>query len=280
MSIDPKLIDVQFQPDGMIEESPASMERALKGAGAKDFPDKLLIDRSEWDDRIREMEEQKAFAEHFSPRFTHQGNSHECVCHASTQAFECAYNRQLGNKNPVRFSPLSLYTRITGGRQWGGSMVSDALYELIENGHIPEYDGEEWMGGHLGQKERFRASLHLTSGRSESWWPTSGWVKPRDLPSGWEQTARHFRVLEAFWIPDRAAHFSALLRGMVVVNGRDGHSIPHMAVVKDGGSYLSKYKDSYDVFRYDSERKTGGGYAIRAVTMPDDPNKPAGEDMR
>ena len=268
--IDPKLIDVEFEWDGLLVDP---SERELYYAGAKSFPDKFLIGRSEWDDRINEHEKNQSSADYFSGRFTHQGDSHECVCHAAHPAFMCAYNRQLGGlEHEVWFSPLALYTRITGGRRWGGSSVIDSLYEMTERGMIPDHDGPE---GKNAQHEQFKHTVHQTSGRTEGWWPTKGWISPRELPEGWEETAEHFRVLECYTVPNEEAHASALLQGYVVVNGRQGHSIPHMTLVKENGRYLSKYKDSYNTFRFDSERLWGGGYVIRATTMPHNPEDPS-----
>ena len=81
--IDPKLIDIDFKFDGL---SGDILEQDLLYAGAKSFPDKFLVDRSEWDDRIRENDKHKSSADYFSGRFTHQSNSHECVCHAAHQS--------------------------------------------------------------------------------------------------------------------------------------------------------------------------------------------------
>ena len=268
--IDKKLIDVQFTFDGMLPE-PTLDE--MHYAGAKPFPDKFFIERSEWDDRIREHEKHESSADYFSGRFTHQGSSHECVAHGAQAAFSCAYNRQLGGlEHDVWFSPLALYTRITNGRQWGGSSVIDSRYEMIEYGMIPDHDGPE---GKNSQYEKFKHTVHQTAGRSEQWWPTKGWIRPGELPDGWKETAEHFRALEVYTIPNREAHASALLHGFCIVNGRNGHSIPHMKMVKENGRYLSKYKDSYNVFRYDTDRLWGGGYIIRSTTMPHDPTNPA-----
>lgn len=280
VQIDPKLIDVHFKPDGMREDGYS--EADLFAAGAIDFPDKLRIKKgSEWDDRIAEQDLHKSSGFDYSARWTHQGNSHECVSHASIQCFETAYNRQFaGTRYAFYGSPLSLYTRITGGRQWGGSNVNDALREMMARGVLPEHDGPEWLGGKGGQAKRFKATVHQSSGRSEDHWPTKGWIRESEFADGWEQTARHFRVLEAFYIPDKEAHFSALLHGLTIVNGRSGHSICHCKVVKSDGRYMSKYRDSYNRDLFDSEGMTGGGYAISVVTTPAEPTKPAGEDMK
>lgn len=280
VQIDPKLIDVQFAFDGMSADGYS--ESDLFAAGAIDFPDKLRIKKgSEWDDRIAEQDSHKSAGIDYSARQTHQGSSHECVSHASIQCFEIAYNRQFSGVRYAFFgSPLGLYTRITGGRQWGGSNVNDALREMMARGVIPEHDGPEWLGGKGGQAKRFKATVHQTSGRSEDHWPTKGWIREAEFADGWEQTARHFRVLEAFYIPDKEAHFSALLHGLAIVNGRSGHSICHCKAVKSDGRYMSKYRDSYNRDLFDSEGMTGGGYAISVVTAPDEPTKPAGADMK
>tara|TARA_R110002074_G_scaffold401372_1_gene599345 strand:+ start:730 stop:1530 length:801 start_codon:yes stop_codon:yes gene_type:complete len=260
--IDPKLIDVEFKFDGLKDDA---TEDQLLAAGAKRFPESLLIDRSEWDDRIEELDKQKQWAEDYSGRFTAQANSHECVAHASCQNAQIAFNRQYnGMDNDVWFSPLALYTRVTGGSRWGGSNVLSTMRQMMANGLIPDHDGP---AGKNSQQKLFDHTLHETSGRTEDWWPTSGWVNPSELPDGWEETAKHFRALEVYTVPDRAAHASALLRGWCVTNGRNGHSIPHVRLQKDGNRYLSKYKDSYRVYRYDSEKLWGGGFVIRSMTM-------------
>lgn len=279
VQIHPSLIDVQFMPDGMNAEG--YNESDLCAAGAVNFPSDLLIPKSEWDNWIAKNDANKSSGWDFSARQTHQGNSHECVAHAATQSFEIAYNRQFASiKYAFYGSPVATYTRITGGRQWGGSNVNDALREMMARGVLPEHDGPEWLGGKGGQAKRFNVTIQQTAGRNEDHWPTKGWVTESRFPADWEQTARHFRVLEAFYIGNSQQHFSALLRGYGIVNGRSGHSICHCKAVKSNGRYMSMYRDSYHRDLYDSEGMTGGGFAIASVTAPDDPLKPAGADMK
>jgi hypothetical protein len=279
VQIDPTLIDVHFKPDGM---NPGGYsESDLCAAGAVNFPSSLLIPKGEWDDWIAKNDTNKSSGWDYSARQTHQGNGHECVAHAATQCFEIAYNRQFsGIKYAFYGSPVATYTRITGGRQFGGSNVDDSLREMTARGVIPEHDGPDWLGGKGGQAKRFKVTIHQTAGRSEDHWPTKGWITESQFPDDWEKTARHFRVLEAFYIGNSQQHFSALLRGYGIVNGRSGHSICHCKAVKSNGRYLSMYRDSYWADRYDSEGMTGGGYAISVVTCPDNPLEPAGEDMK
>ena len=263
--IDPKLIDVTFEFDGMQEVPP---DDEMLHAGLKYLPDSFYIPRSEWDDRIREHEKNKSSADYFSGRFTHQGSSSECVAHAAQQLFMTAYNRQFnGLGHDVWFSPLALYVRICGSR-YGGSNVRDSCREMISRGMLPDHDGP---AGDNAQTKIFEHTLHQTSGRTESHWPTKGWLRESGLPNGWENTAKQFRALEVYLIPrDVEAHASVLLHGMALSNGRQGHSIPHVKLIKENGRYLSQYKDSYNVMRYDSERwMDSGGFCIRSVTTPD-----------
>ena len=162
--IDKKLIDVRFEFDGLVADPTI---REMEYAGAKPFPDKFLIERSEWDDRINEHEKHKSSAEEFSGRFTHQGNSHECVCHAAHQAFMCAgtTGSLVGLEHDVWFSPLALYTRITGGRQWGGSSVIESMYEMIERGMLPDHDGP--AKERTPNTKSSSTPIHQTAGRTE-----------------------------------------------------------------------------------------------------------------
>lgn len=278
VSIDPRNIDVAHVPDGMIDGTDAESE--MKGAGVTDFPDSLRYDKAIWDDVMREAERTQSAPEHYSMRFTHQGNSHCCVYHARTQLFEICYARQLGKQWGIWTSPLFGYRENKGPNgQWGGANVSEAFRRGMSVGFLPEFDGPDWLGGKNGQYAKFLHTMAQTAGRSEEHWPQKGW--PRSLPEGYEQTAKHFRILGGYWIRDEVDHFSATMRfGMS--NGRNGHSIPHVNIVKsDSGAYLSKYKDSYNRFLYDSMRLwNSGGYCICAVTMPDDPSRPAGTDMK
>jgi hypothetical protein len=261
--VDPNDLDLSYN-DGTFRGyiAGSDSEEAMRGVGVKEFPQEMYVPRKDWDDWIRE------------------NDKHECVYHCRTQCFETTYNQIVGMEHCVWTSPLAGYFYDKGPRgQWGGANVNESLNHAMSVGMLPECDGPEWLGSNNGQTKLFKHTMIQTSGTGKPHWETHGW--PKALPEGWEQTGRHFRVREAFWIPNTDAHVSAILRRRAVGNGRSGHSIPHVRIVKDpSGNYLSRYKDSYDVFRHDSLRMTGGGYCINLVTTPDDPLKPAGADMR
>jgi hypothetical protein len=279
--VNPNDLDLSYN-DGTLRGyiAGSDSEEAMRGVGVKEFPQELYVPRKDWDDWIRENDKHECWPENYSSRFTNQNPTHECVYHCRTQCFETTYNQIVGMEHCVWTSPLAGYFHDKGPRgQWGGANVNESLNHAMSVGLLPECDGPEWLGGNNGQAKRFKHTMIQTSGTGKPHWESHGW--PKALPEGWEQTGRHFRVLEAFWIPNTDAHVSAILRRRAVGNGRSGHSIPHVRIVKDpSGNYLSRYKDSYDVFRHDSLRMTGGGYCINLVTTPDDPLKPAGADMR
>ena len=247
---------------------------SFESYGAAAFADHFLIDEADWDDWARENDKHKAWAFDFNPRTTHQGKSHECVCHASVRAFEMAWCSQFGEiENAIFGSPLSVYSE-ANPRQWGGSYMQDALNIITERGIIPEHDGVNGEG--YQRDSLFRHTLHQTAGRSDS----GPWVKVGNFPTGWKKTSRHLRFLEAYNINSKGAFGSALCRGWPIVNGRSGHSIPHAKLVWRDGRVHSMYVDSYHRYGYDSMRmwSAGGAYCVRTVTRPHSISRPAGDE--
>ncbi len=245
---------------------------AFRGLGARDFPDHLWIEPRDWKDHARENDRNGTWPENYRSRFTHQGNSHECTCHALIQNIEIAWNRQRQSlSDAVWLSPLSVYAE-ANPRKWGGSYCQKVLGIAIERGVLPEYDGP---GGPGTQKTKFRHTLNQTAGRSDSgpWVPVSG------FPSGWKETAAAFAPDEVINVSSWEEHVCLLLHGYAVSNGRSGHSICHVQIVWDGGQIRSKYSDSYNVHRFDSERMirsgVGGAFAVVTTKVPDNWQQPA-----
>ena len=112
-------------------------------------------------------------------------------------------------------------------------------------------------------------------------------IQRESMPSGFRDTAKHFRVLEWYSINSREEFGSAILQDMPVCYGRNGHSIKGEDLVIDSrGNVVLRYKDSYGLGRgdegrlYDSQSRwsTGGAWACASVTRPSDPRFPAGND--
>lgn len=261
-AINPTLIDVQHSPSGYLGPGDQSFGAA--------FRSEWIIPRSEWRERHEQNQQHNVSLKRYNLKINDQNPESSCVCNAAETCFRSIWTRQLGVKHSIDLSPMSLYTRICSSRH-SGSYMADALDESKERGFLPE-DTER-------NRALFNHLLHQNT----------PWIRKSQLPNGWEKTARHFRPLEWYQIPnDRDAFGSALLQGMPICYGRDGHSIAAIDLELDESSkrWLAVYAQSYGVatgdqgYQYDSEKKweTGGAWCLRAVTLPDDPLKPAGAD--
>lgn len=251
-------IDVQHAFGGWLE----SEEDETYGSA---FPDSLLVPRSEWRDRIREREEMGISLANYHPYVYNQHPESSCVYNAACGCLTIRRNLALGLSHQVVLSPMSGYCRVASYRHSGSTMWG-ALELTNESGVLPS-DGHD-------QSSHFRHTFHENT-------PFT-----RRLPDGWQDTARHFRTIEWFRIDSREQFASALLQNMPICYGRSGHSICAEDLVYERGAYYVRYCDSYGTGRgdngrlYDSERMwaTGGAWACREVTLPDDPARPAGDD--
>lgn len=246
----------------------------LFALGARDFPEHLYIPESDWKDKARENDEKGLWAEDFRNRFTNQNPTHECTCHALTQCFECAWNKQWTTKKfKIAVSQISIYAE-ANPRQWGGAGCQQVLGIAMRRGFLPE---PVW-----GQDKIFKHTLHGTCGKGNANNSSGRWTAVRDFPEGWEETAQHLKPREVVNPRSFEQMVCLLLHGYAIGVGRSGHSIPYTKVVwRDGGLY-AHYSDSYDVIRFDSTRMmrsaVGGSYCIVTTTRPIDPKVPAGSD--
>lgn len=255
MPVPDNLIDVDFGFDGWIE----SDEDATYG---EPFPDKLLIPRSEWRDRIEERKRAGHELKHFFPKPFNQNPESSCVYNAGCGCLMTVRNFNLGLEHEVRLSPMAGYCRVAKHRHSGSTMWG-CLEVLKEDGVLPSDKNEKYQFDHV---------LH----------ENTPFILPRSLPSGWQETAKLFRVTEWLRIDSREQFGSALLQDMPICYGRSGHSIKGEDMVYENGKFLCRYCDSYGLGRgtdgrlFDSEKMwaTGGAWACRTVTLPDDPNAP------
>lgn len=268
-NISPSLIDVdpdQWRPGhpfgGFIE---TEEDRSFGSA----FPDALLIPRREWKDRIRQRKEYGVSLLNYAMPKNDQTPESSCVYNATEAAWraiwiKCGYPE-------LHLSPMSGYIRVTR-RRHSGSYMWEAGEQLRDYGLLPENTTEN--------KRLFHHTFHQNT----------PFVQRERLPDGWEETAQHFRADPDDWMRiDSSEQFaSAVLNDFPVVYGRRGHSICAMDLVWSRGKPLIEYLDSYGTkggrsergTLYDSESRwaTGGAWALRAVRLPDDPDRPAGDD--
>lgn len=279
MSINPdppkNLIDVELDehdgyPDALAAEDTPDALREAAGDTAREFPKHMWVEPSQWAEFAAETTRTKRWPENYRARFTNQSPTHECTCHSLVQVAETCRNRHRGGLDgAVYFSPLAIYAE-ANPRQWGGASTRGVLNIAARRGFLPDKIQPKDYG--------FKHTLHGTVGKGNATQSRGDWVRLSSFPTGWEETAKHFKPLEIVF-PDSWEQIVCLvLHGYAVGVGRSGHAIPYMQWIHD--KQLMAYSDSYDVIRYDSPRMirsaVGGAFSIISFTSPDDWSKPAG----
>jgi hypothetical protein len=288
-SVNPNLIDVVLPYDTGYPEKFEAIDTVenLRSIGARDFPSHLWIEPRDWPDVARDNDKYGTWPEDYQNRFTNQSPTHECTCHALTQGFEAAWNverkiqriqtPEAWKKGAIFVSQISIYAE-ANPRQWGGASMQGTVGIAIQRGFLPEYHGP--MGPN-SQKNRFKHTLPGTCGKGNSENSSGSWVAVRNFPNNWKDTSYNLRAIEVINPESWEQIVCLVLHGRVVCVGRRGHAIPYGKWMV--GDRVMKYRDSYDVFRYDSisniKLGVGGSYCIFTVTQPDDYEYPLGRNQ-
>jgi len=293
--VNPKLIDVRIPEDGypahLAAEDTRDVLMDVCGDASHDFPQALWIEPKDWAAKARENDAAHTWPINYLDRFTNQSPTHECTCHSLRANAEAARNRhrgiiyadgpkkdfryeESGKFGSVWLSPLSVYSE-ANPRKSGGANVRQVLEIAVRRGFLPEKIQPHEYG--------FKHDLVGTTGKGGKNQSSGDWVALKDFPSGWEQTAAHFKPLEVIFPETWEQAACLILHGYAVSVGRDGHAIPEMFLTFKGDDLEnSGYPDSYDLVRYDSLRTFkgcagNGSFAIATMTTPDDWQKPAGD---
>jgi len=261
-------VDLPYETglDPASEEEDTSEHYAASGI-FQEFPSSWIIPRSKWKEELENAKRLKTLADHWCMRMTNQAPTHECVTHATMQAFESCGNLSYGMAGKFPFvSPLSIYLICNPGVR-GGTTLSRALKVAHEIGFLPDRHGPD---GPLSQVGKWTVTLHTTAGNDSQ--DGGPWVAERNLPAGHADVRKNFRVLSAFNIRTVEQAVSAVTRGFAVVYARKGHCIPGTEFDFRNNDLLWGYRDSYRVKRWDSEptlrRALGSAFAIASVTKP------------
>lgn len=298
MTIDPKLIDVTLPFDSGYPAALAALDtpqtiRAAFGDTSREFPAALYVEPKTLRDRCEENDRLGLWAEDFWDRFTNQNPTHECTCHALVAVAEACWNRQqrirlggpeAGVRKPISessgsvwFSPLSVYAEANPG-QWGGASCQQVIGIACRRGLLPDkIQPRPWKFKHAMQGTCGKGGINQSSGDWPGWSNGTFKRRPADWADGaWTETAKWFRPLECVNPEDEEQYDSLLANSFAIGIGRNGHSVPIGRIVWDGNRKLYRYRDSYDVFRYDSRPYTSGAYSILSMTAPDSWERPAG----
>lgn len=267
-------------PDALAAADTPEAMRFAAGNAARDFPQSLWIEPKDWADKARDNDRYKTWGINYLDRFTHQGNSHECTCHALRAVAEACRNRQRGiiyAEGPVRdrryaesasgsvwLSPMSIYAEANPS-QWGGAGCQQVLEIAVRRGFLPEKTQP--------REYNFRHAINGTAGGTNAINQSDGeWVPVRNFPAGWQKTAEWFKPLEVIFPDSWEQAVCLLLHGYVLEYGRSGHAVPpafwNVAEQKAG------YVDSYNRILYDSlgtfRSASNGCFTIATMTAPDD----------
>lgn len=237
----------------------------------EDFAE-LMIPRSQWRDHY-EATVSAGGQPTFLPTITYDQNGYgTCTANACSQAMAYQWVRQFGKANAITPAPPSLYPFCASSGQ-SGSAVSCIVRRATDVG-VLLIDNQQNRSvlGKLGMDES-----HVIDAVQ--------WDAGRRVPSSWyDQTARHFRIVETYSLSTTEAMFSAVLRGFTIVYGRSGHAICGCWCEPTGSTWILLYHNSWGPwgrtidglrgFGEDSESylsRTGaprGAVAVRTVTEP------------
>lgn len=143
---------------------------------ASSFPSELLIPRSEWDDRIREMEATKTrlsdLIDAAGLTVLDQNGTNYCWINAPAHAMEVL--RVLQNQPLVRLSPASVGCKIKNFRNVGG-WGTQGLEYIVNHGLVPV---SLWPANAIDrQYDTAAADAERAKYRCPEWWE----LRPRNL---------------------------------------------------------------------------------------------------
>jgi hypothetical protein len=199
-------------------------------------------------------------------KIKNQGQEGSCASNSGTSAWENAAVAQFGQRIWFELSAISLYKRV-GRSPQSGSTLNDNIRELSTRGALPT--------------NAMRDKLESIGLNPAHTMPETGFYSA--FPSGWEDTAKHFRIVpdEIFDIRGMDGFLTALFRGFCVYYGRASHAIIAVAAEPSGSRWKLEYQNSWgaswdgDGFGYDEESFVSGAiasygaYAVRTVSLSD-----------
>ena len=218
------------------------------------------VPRSEWKKRIdaggnsnREL----------IKKIRDQGQEGSCACNAAVQAYQTVFFRTYGFW--MEFSPITIYKHLARGPNQG-TTIDGNLKWLTERGLLPlDTPGNR---GRLGKMGLDPSHVLQSTGHGQR------------FPSGWEETAKHFRADESIDSANYEQFISLLFADVPVVYGRAGHAILGIDAVWRSGGIYNVYANSWrptwgdEGYGYDSERAVSrsmnsyGAWGLASILHP------------
>jgi hypothetical protein len=135
-----------------------------------------------------------------------------------------------GPENGIMLSPISVYRWVASGPNSGSNVLRN-VEQMQKVGALPVDTPEN------------RARLKLMGLPEEHVLKHTGYYQK--FPTGWEDTASHFQIVEAYEAKTFEGCVCGLFDDFVLQYGRAGHSIFGVTPTKDAGKYYVKYGNSW-----------------------------------
>jgi hypothetical protein len=226
---DPRIVDVVVDANGHTLRGCAPRTGNCKlpvfeevfASRMRDYP------RSDWDDLLKD----NASLETLIRWMHNQKQEGTCTANAADGGYETILNMQVGPQNGIKQSPIATYRWCASGPN-SGSNVEEIVEQFQKVGSLPEDTPEN------------RARLKAMGLPENHVLQHTGYYQK--FPEGWEDTAPHFRIDEAYRVASFEGGVSAMFDDFIVHYGRAGHSIFGVCPAKSGSVYYWKYGNSWD----------------------------------
>ncbi len=223
--VDSDFRNKEVNPDGfMLATSPDNAPRGTYAPVLEDKAGFTIIDKSEWPDRIEEMDQQGGGLERFIIHIYNQGREGTCTSQQESQKGNVVDCMQFGPDEVVLRSPISIYMQVAPGPGTGSS-VGENLVQTRTVGALPLADS--------ATNEEIKHAMSSTG------------YKRSKYKDGWEEHASMLRSDEYFEIDTSAGFVTALFNGWPVGYGRQGHSILALRPVMRNGTVYVMYVNSW-----------------------------------
>lgn len=223
-------------------EQPVGVQSMLDAPYMSPFPQELYIPRSEWDDRIEEMEREKSSAHDVAlqagVRIKDQDGYGYCWAFGTCSAVELA--RSYAGLPYVELSATSVAGPVKNYRNQGG-WGKEALDYSVEHGWAPVSLWPEVPAGASSRYDTHECQLERAKNKVTEWWE----IQPRDFD----------------------AMASALLHQFAAGAGYNhwGHLICNCKLVKKNGQYGVFFRNSWKASWGDN----GCGVLLGGKAIPD-----------
>jgi len=219
LTIDQRYVDVYFPANPRYSRGYLGM--GSKG-GFRAYGDHFAaVPQEKWEDTSNMLRSNKASLDYFVSTIKDQAQEGACVGNGSAYAVEIVLRKMFGVSIPI--SAMSIYKPIARSAQ-SGAIVTDAIELLADVGCLPE----DTPANKLIYPVTF---------------VPRGFSTP--FPAGYKEAAGKIKATTWYRISGFTDLVSAILSGIPVVVGREGHCICYVAIIFERGKIYALYVNSW-----------------------------------